>query len=244
MNTGSRLKCGRGLSDFIACSRLPPLACVAATRWNWVKCRASADSAEDRSVPAAASRCNSRKCRPRIAATRRVDEILERNLGGIANDCRHVVMGDRALPAALSVERELRDLRAGHGLIGAETSHQIGLGLRIDAQARALQLRVDDAGEDRARPNSKAAPRRRAASRTACEARSQAEDCRPRRSAHCPTAPLAVAFRVGTSRRLPAVTRTTFTSANIGRVRSSMSSRAGSSAKSPSSRRRISASPA
>jgi len=36
-NTGSRLKCGRGLSDFTLCSTLPPPLIAAATRWSWVK---------------------------------------------------------------------------------------------------------------------------------------------------------------------------------------------------------------
>ena len=141
-NIGSRLKCGRGLSDWTACSRLPPRACAEATRCSWVKCRPSADSADDPSVPAAARRCSSEQRRLRIAAAHRIDEILERGLGGVADDRLDVVVADDAL-AALRIERELDDLRARQRLVGAEPRHQIVARLAVDAEPGLGKLGVD-----------------------------------------------------------------------------------------------------
>ena len=76
-----------------------------------------------------------------IAATRGVDDVFERRLGGVADNGLDVVMADRPLP--LGIERELDDLGARQGLVGAESRHQIVARLFVDAETSSGEFGVD-----------------------------------------------------------------------------------------------------
>ena len=98
-----------------------------------------------RSVPGGSQALKLRKRRLGIAAARRIDEVLERRLGGIADDRLDVLMADA--PAAVRIERKLDHLRARQRLVGAEPRHQIIARLAVDAEPGLGKLGVDQAGK-------------------------------------------------------------------------------------------------
>lgn len=81
----------------------------------------------------------------RFAAAHLVDEGLDRDFGAVAHDCVDVLMADPAPPRG--EQSELGDLGARHGLIRAKPRRQMGPGLRIDAEARFVELLVDQVGD-------------------------------------------------------------------------------------------------
>ena len=69
------------------------------------------------------------------------DEILDRDLGAVADDRVDVVGADASLAAC--EERKLGDFGARHGLVGAEPRHEIGACVAVDLEIRLVELLVD-----------------------------------------------------------------------------------------------------